>query len=119
MSKVSIANRALALLGENKITSIDDDTPGAKAVANVYTGSLRSILSETCWNFAKKRAMLNRLKDKPVWGRGNYFQLPADMVRLFKVSADNYKIEGNKLLVDADEVGILYTYLFKLYVLIA
>lgn len=110
MSKVSIANRALALLGENKITSIDDDTPGAKAVANVYTGSLRSILSETCWNFAKKRAMLNRLKDKPVWGRGNYFQLPADMVRLFKVSADNYKIEGNKLLVDADEVGILYTY---------
>lgn len=110
MSKVQIANRALALLGENKIIDLDDKTPGAKAIAGVYEGSLRSILAETCWNFAKKRVMLNRLKDKPVWGRGNYFQLPADMVRLFKVTVDNYSIEGNKLLVDADEVGILYTY---------
>jgi hypothetical protein len=110
MSKVSIANRALALLGENKITAIDDETPGGRAVANVYSGSLRSILAECCWNFAKKRVMLNRLKEKPVWGKGNYFQLPADMVRLFKTTTNKYQIEGNKLLADTDEVGILYTY---------
>ncbi len=110
MSKVSIANRALALLGENKITSLTDETQAAKAINNVYKDSLKSILSECCWSFAKKRIMLNMLTTKPAWGGGNYFQLPADMVAIFKATTDKYELEADKLITDEKEIGILYTY---------
>lgn len=113
MSQVSIANRALALIGANKITSLSDGTEEAKAISNMYEGSLRSILSEACWGFALKRENLNRLNVKPAWGTGNYFQLPSDYVRVFGVMNDRVKwrIEGDKILADSDEFGILYTYL--------
>ena len=62
MSKVSIANRALALLGENKITNLNDETQAARSIKNMYQDSLKSILAECCWNFACKRAMLNATK---------------------------------------------------------
>ena len=48
MSKVSNANRALALVGANKITNLSDETEEAKAINNMYEESLRSILSECC-----------------------------------------------------------------------
>lgn len=110
MSKVSIANRALALLGENKITNLNDETQAARSIKNMYQDSLKSILAECCWNFACKRAMLNVTKEKPAWGGGNYFQLPSDVIKIFKSTAD-FEIEGDKLLSKSGSVGILYTYL--------
>lgn len=110
MSKVSIANRALALLGENKITNLNDETQAARSIKNMYQDSLKSILAECCWNFACKRAMLNMTKEKPAWGGGNYFQLPSDVIKIFKSTAD-FEIEGDKLLSRSGSVGVLYTYL--------
>lgn len=111
MSKVSIANRALALLGANKITNLSDETLEAKAINNMYRGSLKSILSECCWNFATKRAQLNRTATSPAWGGGNYFQLPADVIRIFETTAFEWDIEGDKLRTNEKGVGIKYTYL--------
>lgn len=110
MSKVSNANRALALVGANKITNLSDETEEAKAINNMYEESLRSILSECCWNFAKKRAMLNKLMVSPIWGGGNYFQLPADCIRIFDATCQ-YDLEGDYLKANDETVGILYTYL--------
>lgn len=110
MSKVSNANRALALVGANKITNLSDETEEAKAINNMYEESLKSILSECCWNFAKKRVMLNMLTVSPAWGDGNYFQLPADCIRIFDATCE-YDLEGDYLLTTDKAVGILYTYL--------
>lgn len=110
MSKVSNANRALALVGANKITNLSDETEEAKAINNMYEESLRSILSECCWNFAKKRVMLNKLMVSPTWGGGNYFQLPADCIRIFDATCQ-YDLEGDYLKANDETVGILYTYL--------
>lgn len=111
MSKVSIANRALALLGENKITSLHDDTLAAKSINNMYQESLRSILAECCWNFACKRVNLNQTTLEPAWGGGKYYQLPADLIRIFETTAEQWNIEGDKLRTNENSVGILYTYL--------
>lgn len=111
MSKASIVNRALAILGANRITSLTDDTQESKSANNVYEGSLKSILSECLWNFATKRANLNMLTTKPAWGGQNMFELPSDMVRIFETrSNDAYTIEGNKLITSAGSFGIKYTY---------
>lgn len=112
MSDVSIVNRALAFLGANKITSLSDETLEAQAANNMYEGSLKSILSECCWGFAKKRVVLNMLTVKPAFGGGNYFQPPSDLVRIFEKTA-NAEFEGEYLLSCADRLGIVYTFLQK------
>ena len=113
MSQVSIVNRALALLGANKIVSLSDDTEEAKSAKNMYDDSLKSILAECAWSFALKRANLNMITTKPVWGGGNYFQKPSDCVRIFKSDVDDLKIEGEYVNSNSNSVGILYTYLCK------
>lgn len=110
MNQVEIANRALALLGANKINNLGEQTEEAKAINNMYKGSLKSILNECCWWFAKKRKMLNLVKATPAWGNGKYFQLPPDLIRIFEASSE-YELEGEYLLTDADEIGVLYTFL--------
>lgn len=112
MSQTSICNRALALLGANRITSLADETPEAQSLANVYRESLRSVLEECAWSFALKRTQLNRLVLEPSWGGGHYFELPSDFVRLFEVDRDaRYRIEGRYLATEATEIGILYVYM--------
>lgn len=111
MSQVSIANRALAYIGANKITSLNDGTEEAKAVSNVYSDSLRSILAEAPWVFALKRSLLNKVQITPPWGTGHYFAVPADMVRIFGTMTNSeWKQEGKYILSDTDQFGIIYTY---------
>lgn len=112
MSKVSIVNRALSMLGANRITNLSDETPEAAAANTIFDGSLRSILSEACWVFATKREMLNMLTVKPAFGGGNYFQKPNDCIRIFDVSDRRirWRVEGNMILAESDSFGILYTY---------
>lgn len=111
MSQVSIANRALAYIGANKITSLSEGTQEANAISNVYGDSLRSILSEAPWVFALKRSLLNKVQTNPAWGHDNYFAVPADMVRIFGTMTENeWRQEGKYILSDTDQFGIIYTY---------
>ena len=86
MSEVSIVNKALSYLGANRITSLSDKTLEAQSASNLYDDSLRSVLIECDWRFAIKRARLNKVEKTPVWGEGNYFQLPSDFIALFGVN---------------------------------
>lgn len=111
MSKVSIVNKALTMLGANRITSLSDDTREAKAANAVYDQSLRSILSETCWSFAAKRALLNRLEEVPAVGGGYYFQRPSDCIEIFDTTANTWRPEGEKIWSLDPTLGVIYTYL--------
>jgi len=113
--KVTIVNRALALVGAEPITSLTDNTPEAKIANRLYDESRKSILSETLWNSATKRAALNQavvtlpfVLDDATF----VFQLPSDIIRIFGVSADNinWRIEQQLLIADTNEIGILYVY---------
>ncbi len=110
MSKVSIINKALTLLGANRITSLSDNTIEAKTANAVYDQSLRSILSETCWSFATKRTLLNRLEETPEVGNGYYFQRPSDCIEIFEATANCWRPEGEKIWALDPELGVRYTY---------
>ena len=58
VSKTSLVNKALTIVGAYPITSITDDTNNARVVNRVYEISLKSILGECKWNFATLRALL-------------------------------------------------------------
>jgi len=116
--QVTIINRALSTLGAEPIVNLSDNTPQAKIANRYYEESRRSVLSECLWNFATKRVNLNQSTVPLAWttnGMDYVYQLPSDIVRIFETSSPTaqWKIEGDKLITDANQIGIKYVYDLK------
>lgn len=115
VTKTSILNRALTLVGAFPITDIDDDTNNARVASRVYELSLRSILSECKWNFATKRENLTVSADTLDWydtGETIVYTKPTDVIRIFGVSdsAAKWREEGDYIVSDTSSLGIRYVY---------
>lgn len=111
MSKLDIMNKALSILGANKMRTLEDKTLEASAANEVYRSSLDSILSETDWTFATKRKLLELSEQKqPAWGEGKYYELPADLIKIIDVMNRNvaWQREGNYIFTPASEFGLVY-----------
>ena len=88
-SQTAILNKALTLVGGAPITNINDGTPNANVLSNVYEMSLQSILSECKWNFATKRVNLTASATQPAWLNVNevaVYTLPNDVIRIFSTN---------------------------------
>ena len=115
ISKTDILNKALTLVGAAPVISIDDQTTNARNLSRVYETALRSLLSETKWNFATTRSLLSVVTDTPAWndiGETYVYQKPANLIRIFGVSANNvaWREEGDLIYSDTQGLGIRYTY---------
>lgn len=111
VSTTSISNAALAKVGGNLITSIDDGSIEATLCKERFDAVLDYMLEDHEWNFAIERASLARLATTPAYGYDYEFQLPSNPYCLRVVEReDNYpfKIEGRKLLCDEDTCNIKY-----------
>lgn len=132
VSETSIANRAVTKLGANRILSLTEDTPEARALNAVYETTRNAELRAHPWAFATERAQLSALSSTPSWGYSKEYQLPADCIRVLSVgekwipydaigvsyreypigTTDEsfYQIEGQKILTDlAAPLKIRYT----------
>lgn len=112
-SQVSICNLALVRLGAPTITSIDDDTKSAKLCKKAYDMVVEKVISEGPWTRATKRAELSLTGDDPVFGYAYEFQLPTDCLDVLSINdiipgEYDYRIEEDKLLIDASAVSIKY-----------
>ncbi|MHC4752091.1 MAG: hypothetical protein ACYTFW_19740 [Planctomycetota bacterium] len=111
---VEICNRALIRLGEDTITSLDDDSDRARICNALYPEVLQTLLSSYPWNCAVHRAELAQLVDAPVWNYAYCYQLPTDPYCLRVLEADvditNYpwEVEGRTLVTDANTIKIKY-----------
>lgn len=111
MSKLEIINKALGILGANQIKTLEDKTLEAEAGRKMYQPALDSVLAETDWTFAIKRALLPLSENKiPAWGEGNYFELPADMIKIVDVMNRRipWRREGDFIFTPASEFGLVY-----------
>ena len=107
-----ICSKALGLLGEKPITDLDQTTnPNAVRCAQLYAVTRDALLSEYAWGFATRRVMLEMDATVPAFGFSYQFVLPADKLRVQKAhdKSIKYVLEGDRLLTDASEVGIVYT----------
>jgi len=110
-SKVEIANIALVGLRASTINSFTDETAEAIAVNVIWDNVRASELSKHPYNFAMKRASLPRLAEAPAFGYTYQFQLPVDCLRVHEaINNMDFKIEGDKLLTNAEEVDIKYIF---------
>lgn len=114
-SQTQIINKALVLCGATTITNINDGTPNAQALSNVYEMSLQSILSECKWNFCTSRSTLSVSANAPQFyypGEVVTYDLPVDVIRIWMTSpaTANIREESGQLISDTLNLGIMYTY---------
>ena len=114
-SQTDILNKALVLVGAATVISINDGTPNAIALSNVYEMSLQSILSECKWNFCTTRVLLTVAATTPAFllpGETTVYDLPNDVIRIwsFNPQMANCREESGQLISDTQNLGMFYTF---------
>lgn len=80
-TKTRIFNRALAILGSaQRISNVEDGGNLAEQLDEHWPTAVRSLIAEHPWNFAIKRAVLNK-GGEPEFGDGYTYDLPPDCLR--------------------------------------
>ena len=84
-SATSIANLALGRIGaRGNITSLNENSPDAKKVLNVWDAIFQEVLSERDWKFAKTRVQLQLSTVTPVYNWQYAWVMPTDFLRFVR-----------------------------------
>jgi hypothetical protein len=113
-SETTIANAALVLLGERRISSINESHKTAKTLLERFPDVRDDVLRAHPWNFASVRVGLAKDAAAPVFQFDNAYTLPNNCLRLLEVDENKgvyrYTVEGRKILTDQGApLNILYT----------
>lgn len=113
-SDVSICNQALSWLGGNLIISLDDNTTEAKICKANYVPLRDAVTEEGKWTWATQRYKLLPNPQTPVYGYGQRFEIPSDVLTVVQVtqfeenandSDDfNFRVEGNFIMSNVDVI---------------
>ncbi|MGD1878327.1 MAG: hypothetical protein ACFB13_12620 [Kiloniellaceae bacterium] len=110
-----ICNSALAKIGAARITALEEGSKNASLCADLYERCRDDLLRAHSWNFATARAKLARTAEVPVFGYAYAYALPADWIRCVAAQGSEsggpelvYRIEGARLLSDAEDVYLRY-----------
>lgn len=111
-TELSICNSALIKLGANPITSLDQNSKEAILCKAQYPVVLTRVLQEHPWNFAIKRASLQKLAEIPAFDYSAQFQLPPDYLRVLSPYPDTVRfvVEGDRVLCNESALSIRYLF---------
>lgn len=109
-TQIQIANRALQILGYQPISSLTENSRGARAVNRCYQPVLLKTLREHYWGFSIKRVQLAASATPPLFGKANYFPLPPDYICLappdyYNDSANGYNTASNAGLSNGNQMA--------------
>jgi len=121
ISDTSICNMALGRIGANRINDLSDTSEDSAPAIHCrlhYEQTRDAQLRSGIWKFAITRATLSVNTVAPDFGFDNAYDLPADFLRMINVFEDNnngedvtrytYRIEGDQILSDEDDMEIRY-----------
>lgn len=101
-TEVSICNQALALLGETRILTLDDDSRQAGACKDTYTPTRDALLEEINPQFSRTAArLLAEVEVPPVWYTHS-FPLPPDTLNVWWCGPSDV---SNRQLTEWERVG--------------
>lgn len=84
-SQAGIANLALNRVGaRGDITDLNENSPNAKKVLNVWDAIFQEVLSERDWKFAKTRIELQLSSTTPLYGYKYAWVMPSDFLRFVR-----------------------------------
>lgn len=115
-TKLSVYNQALGLLAQPTIASTESTKEDVRVLNSFWDGVVDLCHEATGWDFAKVRAELARQASVPAFGYSYYYSLPADLLRILKLSETgeegdellNYETEPGKIATNAETVYCLY-----------
>lgn len=109
-SNIDICNLALAHLGLDSITNLEEPTTNVELICSRYYDLAKYEILRSCnFQFSIKRISLNAMDEAPAFGYSYQAQLPNDFVSLVylmengKLIINNgafFELEGNKLLTN-------------------
>jgi hypothetical protein len=112
---VSICSNALLMLGGQSINALDEASDRARLASNLYPAIRDAALRAFPWNCCLKRVALAPDSDAPAFDWSNQFTLPSDFLKAIAVgelgAEVEFRIEGRKLLSDANPCYLLYVFL--------
>lgn len=102
-SREEICNLALALIGDERITSLDTDTSKeAKLCLEFFAQARDECLAAHRWNFATARASLAASPTAPAFEWSAQYQVPADCLRVLGLYTEDphqpWEREGDLIL---------------------
>lgn len=110
-SKIETASNALVRIGVPPISSFTEGGAAGVVANNIYEPTILAILTETRWRFAAAKRLLAKLTSTPLNEWSNAFQLPSDLILMYRVYPNsNYEIYENKLYSNNNSVSIDYLF---------
>jgi hypothetical protein len=115
LSEVSIANRAIQILGSSeRIEAMDQDHPNARTMSAAFEPVRNALIRRYKWGFAIKRVSLAADATDTVWGGLNRYAFPNDLCRILRDDESgirlDWKIEG-RFIVTKDGAPLNVKYL--------
>jgi hypothetical protein len=117
---LSICSDALLMLGAKPISSFDEGTDEASVANRLYPDIKDQAILMYPWSFSYKKTSIARLISTPINEYRYEYQLPGDRLTspraIYDTSSTNipprkeYRIIGDKLLADYEQVYIDYQY---------
>lgn len=113
-SLTNVANMALAMLGQERITRLDTDTSKPASLCNEFLSQVRDeCLVLHPWSFAKRRASLPALATAPIFDWDYAYNTPAGCLRVLWLDADDphepFAVEDGMVLSNLSApLGITY-----------
>ncbi|MFP1026437.1 hypothetical protein ACLDZY_06495 [Acinetobacter baumannii] len=110
VSKVTICNNALSMIGGQQIASFEEDSKLAQTCRNIYDTTRLSILRSHPWSCAKKRQILSPISTYPSFGYAHAFPLPSDYVLIISANTERYEVENRYILANAEVIHLEYVF---------
>lgn len=111
-SNTEICNLALVELGQDPISSLENDRTTAGQICRLKWPQARDTVLRlgNGWRCLKKRATLARISDAPAFGYSYQYQLPNNCFRVLSLSVADaaWEVEGKALLTDEETAAISY-----------
>lgn len=115
-TKIVIVNRGLQLLGSQSISSLNENSRGAKAMLRAYDSIFLAELEANTWKFSIKRASLVANATPPLFGKSKSYPLPGDFLYLApeettlgNPQARDWEIEGSSIYTnDGSPIHVRY-----------
>lgn len=105
-NETTISNRALQRLGASRITSLEENSPNARACLAAFYHVLDAMIEEHNFSFSFTRVEVAADADAPAFGRARSFSLPADCIAILppypeeNLNDRDWIVEGRKIYTD-------------------
>ena len=115
---VSVASRALVLIGDTPISAFDGSSTGAIVAENIYDTIIADLLTQHPWRFSVRQSDLSHLEATPEALFTDAWQIPTDALLVRRVIVNGsdvtYEIYGDKIFSNFDETNTLTAnYIFR------